>query len=259
MKTTMKNLVGHSKSFFGLKNRNNATARAHDTEFAALFYIRNINIELDKDLAKVLHILKGLENLNKKSKLLFETCCSLNERLLWYKILDRLDNNLVQISKQLDYLRGDTSNKINLNGFLFWEFAQSTMYCITEDYEKLKKIAFFILPPVDKMYFRSSISQVQEETLTATISHLSICKQQFDFIIENTPTHITSESMQNLINKIPTNYTLEEAQKYESDNREIELIQQNNFESKSKHWYSVLNLLPKSTHSSSSEKMMLDK
>ena len=80
MKTTMKNLVSQSKSFLGLRNRKSVAARAHDTEFAALFYIRNINVELDKDLNDVLHDLKGLESLNKKSRSLLETHCALNER-----------------------------------------------------------------------------------------------------------------------------------------------------------------------------------
>ncbi len=257
MKTTMKNLVSHSKSFLGLSNKNNAARKAHDTEFAALFYIRNITVELDKDLTDVLHILKGLESLNKKSRSLLETHCALNERLLWEEILDNLNNNLNHINQQFHYLKRNIINKINLNSSLFWEHNKSTVDCITDDYKKLKKVALQVLPQMEKMYFRSSISQVQEETLTAIISHISICKQQFDFIKQYTPKRMASESMQNIIKSIPTNYTLDEAQKYESDDREAELIQQNNF--KPKHWYSFLNLLPKSSHNSSSRNLMFDK
>ena len=205
----------------------------------------------------MLHILKDLESLNKKTRLLFETHCALNERILWEEILENLKNNLSHISQQFHYLKGNIIKKINLNPSLFWEFNRSEINCIAEDYEKLKNTAFKILPQIEKMYFRSAISSVQEETLTVIAIHINMCKQQFDFITKNTPNNTASQSMQNMVKSIPENYNLDEAQKFESAFRDAELIQQNNF--KPKHWYSFLNLSPKSTHDSSSGNLMLDK
>lgn len=250
MTITMKNLLSHSKTFLGLRKKITASVREHDYEFAALFLIKNINVQLDNDLEETLQILNTLENLTKKSRVILETNCSVKERILWENILDALQDNLNQISQQLNYLNTSISSKSKVHSSLFWQHNQCIINRIKTDYENLGKIAFQILPQVEKMYWRSAIAQVQEEMLTAVLSRISICKQQYDFTTQYTPHKKTSTIMQNMLRNIPINFTLDEAQKYVSDNMKIET------KPKNINWASFFNFPLKSSQKSSSENMI---
>ena len=258
MQKTMENSVGSSKILLGLKNSHNNSNKAHDSEFAALFYIRNINIELGKDLDEVILILKGLEDLNKKSKQILDEYCIVTERALYDDLISSSDLNLKHIGKQFRYLKANITEKINLNDFLFWEYSEILLVTVVNEYDQLKRIAFHILPEVEKMYWRSAIVQVQEETIVAITSRVSIIKQQFNFVTLNTPKHMTSAEMQNLIGSIPLNFTLNEAQNFEDEDRACKLTEATEQKNKNTFWSSVLNLLPKYLNKNISENVLSD-
>jgi hypothetical protein len=212
----MKNLFNNSKIFLGMADREKASRNLHNSQFAALFYIRNTNIELDKDLEEVLCILKGLENLNEKSSLILTASCSPSNVLFWKPILQKIEFNLTQINHQLAYLKENIVGFAILNDFIFWSQNATVLEVITQEYKKLEKITFEIIPESEKSLWQHSILKVQNEDFSKMISLINICKQQFDFTKRFTPREVNTIT-QTIVKNTPAHYSLDEARKFELD------------------------------------------
>ncbi|WP_126340424.1 hypothetical protein [Kaistella jeonii] len=193
-----------------MMNKKKDPDKTSESYSAALFYIRNTNIELDKDLTEVLIMLKSLENLNHKICLIFISNFSTSESIIWESVIERLNDHLSQIREQLTHLKENRSSHCKLHSNLFWQQNEDLMESLAAEYRNLEEIGFQVLPPKEKMYWRMNVCDVQSETCTALVSLITICKQQFNFIKQYTPIEVNTIT-QTIINTPPPTYSLNEA------------------------------------------------
>ncbi len=216
MNNTLKNLFNHSKNLLRMINKKQDQDKTSESYSVALFYIRNTSIELDKDLAEVLILLKGLENLNHKIRLIYVSNCSTSESMIWESVIERLNNLLSQISEQLTHLKVNNSTHCKLHSNLFWQQNEDLMDGLVEEYKNLEEIGFKVLPTKEKMYWRMNVCDVQNETCSALVSLITICKQQFNFIKQYTPNELNAIT-KTIFKNTPSPYSANEAQNCEPD------------------------------------------
>ena len=193
-----------------------------ESDFAALFYIRNTNIELDKDLAVVLKMVIDLEHCCTKIRLLLNAASPNKENMHWETLVEDISDHLSEIGAQLKYLKDNMLQNTTLNASLFWQQTENLIEDLTSAYQKLEVIGFEILPEEQKKYWKLGICDVQNETFQSAVSRIVMCRQQFDFIKKFTP-HVENKRMQTIIRDTPIHYSLDEARKYKLNYHSAEI------------------------------------
>ena len=215
MITTIKNFYHHSKNYLG-RNKKKSASKTAESHFAALFYIRNTNIELEKDLDIVLKMVKDLEQCSGKIREILSAASRKTKNIDWEVLVDNVNEHLNEIREQLIYLKENRVKNTTLNASLFWQQMGNLIKDITTAHEKLEDIGFEILPEQEKKYWKLGICDVQNETFQSAVSRITMCRQQFEFIKKYTPNEINM-IMKTIIENTPTDYSLEEARKYNVD------------------------------------------
>lgn len=243
-KNKMKNLLNTNRIRLRDSKKNKIL---QDIQFTALFYIRSTNAHLDKDLTEVLNSLKELENLNNRSGLIFKINLLPNTKNQWMTILTEINSSSALLKEQFIYLKKNIAEKNPLNSSVFWFQNQSYVDSITENYKSLEKIGLQILPEEEKLYWRTCICNAQDEIFSLIASLTNICKVELDFIEKYIPDTVDITSQQ-IINRIPADYTLEEATKYQQNYHTVLDYYNNHYERKKNIWNKLFHFLGRDTH-----------
>lgn len=210
----MNSILNKRKNKFRLLNKKNNSSKNRHAEFAALIYIRNTNIALDKDLEEIFQIIKELQTLNKKSRLIFKTNCTLSQHILWELLINEINDNLNYIKLQLDYIKENTIKRNYFNYSFFWQQNKIYLGAVTDSYKKLKQLSNQILPKEERSTWKTNVSSIQDEFFHIMISFLNICNVELNFIKAHTPNNLKAV-MQNIIENIPNIYITRKKHRYE--------------------------------------------
>lgn len=255
-KVLMKKLNKHPKSRFQLRNKKNISRRNYYSQFVSLFYIRNTNITLEKDATEILRMLKELQNLNNKSRLVFSTHCSLSKHNLWQSVLVNLSDNIHYFKLQFEYILENIVKKNKTNSFIFWQQNKVYINDLEKSYEKLVQLADQLLPKEEKLSWKTTICNFYDEIFSLLIPLTSICRLESDFIEKYTP-KIFNRITMDIIKNIPKDYNLKEAREYEQEYLNILTDYSHEFSKKSNFWDNLLNILSGGMYRLPSEHAML--
>lgn len=252
----MNPLLNKRKNKFRLLNKKNDSSKNLHAEFSALIYIRNTNIALDKDLDEIFQILKELQTLNKKSRLIFKTNCTLSQHILWESLINEINDNLNYVKLQLDYIKENTLKRNYLNYSFFWQQNKIYLEAVIDSYKKLEQLSIQILPKEERLIWKTNIGSTQDEFFLIMISFLNICKVELNFIKAHTPDNLKAV-MQNIVENIPNIYITRKKHRYERAYiTALEKYKEEFFEKRS-FWDILLKILTIDKKKSPSEHIML--
>ncbi|KAB1231611.1 hypothetical protein [Chryseobacterium viscerum] len=254
----MKKLNKHPKpkNRFGLRSKKNTSRKAYYSQFVSLFYIRNTNITLERDAKEILRMLRELQNLNNKSRLVFSTHCGLSKHNLWQSVLVDLHDNIQYIRFQFEYILANIIQKNKINSPLFWQQNKIYMNGLEGNHEKLIQMANQLLPEEERLSWKAAICNFYDEILSLLAPLTSICKLESDFIERYNP-KIFNKITVDIIKDIPKDYTLKEAREYEQEYLKILTDYSHEFSKKSNLWESLLHILSGGMYQLPSERVML--
>ncbi|MFZ4929368.1 hypothetical protein [Chryseobacterium sp. Mn2064] len=238
----MKKLTKHPKSKLGIRNKKNISRRAYYSQFTSLFYLRNTNITLERDAKEILRMLKELQQLTNKSRLIFSTYCSLSQHNLWQSVLEGLSENIKNIRIQFEYILENMIKKNKINSIIFWKQNETYTNELAAHHKKLVQLAGQILPEEERLSWKASICNFYDEIFSLLTPLTRMCRLELDFIEKYSPKTF-NQNVMDIIKDIPENYTLQQAKKYEHEyikiltNYSHELCRKNNF------WDSLLYIL----------------
>jgi hypothetical protein len=238
----MKKLIKHSKKKLGLRNKKNASRRIYYSQFVTLFYIRNSNITLERDATEIFRMLKELQQLTNRSRLIFSTYCSLSQHNLWQSVLEDISNNIKYIRIQFEYILENIIKKNEINSILFWKQNDTYTNELAAHHRKLVQLAGQILPEEERLSWRASICNFYEEIFSLLTPLTWMCRLELDFI-EKYSLRVFSQTAMDIIQDIPKNYTLQEAKKYEHDYLKLLTNYNHEFHKKNNFWNSLLYML----------------
>ncbi|TZF99378.1 hypothetical protein FW781_05485 (plasmid) [Chryseobacterium panacisoli] len=238
----MKKLTNHPKNKLGLRNKKNISRRAYYSQFVSLFYIRNTNITLERDTKEVLRMLKELQILNNKSRLVFSTHCSLSQHNLWQSVLEDLSDSIKYIRIQFEYLLENIIKRNKINSFIFWKQNKTNTDELEASHKKLIHLAIQILPEEESLSWKTGICNFYDEIFSLFIPLIGMCRLESDFIEKYSP-KIFNQTTMDIIKDIPKNYTLQEAKKYEHEYLKVLTNYSHEFYRKNNFWNSLLYIL----------------
>lgn len=254
----MKKLTKHPKSKLGLRNKKNISRRACYTQFISLFYIRNTSITLERDAREVIRMLRELQILNNKSRLVFSTHCSLCKHNIWQSVLVDINDNIQYIRLQFEYIAENILTKNKINSSIFWQQNKIYINALEGNHEKLIQIGNQILPKEEMLPWKTGICSFYDEILSLLTPLINICRLESDFIDKYTP-KIFNKTTFDIIKNIPQNYTLKEARKYEQEYLKILTDYSHAYSKKGNLWESLLHILSGGIYQLPSEQVMLNR
>ncbi|WP_126651659.1 hypothetical protein [Chryseobacterium aureum] len=237
----MKKLPKHPKYKLGLRNKKNISRRVYYSQFAALFYMRNTNISLERDATEILRMLKELQQLTNRSRLIFSTYCSLSQHNLWQSVLEDISNNIKYIRIQFEYILENIIKKNKINSSIFWQQNKTYTNELEAHHIKLIQVAGKILPEEERLSWKVTNCSFYDEIFSLLIPLISICRLELDFIEKYSP-KIFNQTIMDIIKDIPKNYTLQEAKKYEHEYLQVLTNYSHEFYRKNNFWNSLLYL-----------------
>ena len=251
----MKKLKKLPNNRLGIRNKKNILRRTYYSQFVALFYIRNTTITLERDVTEILRMLKELQHLNNRSRLIFSTHCSLSKHNLWQSVLDDLNDNIKYIKIQFEYLLENIIKKNKINSSVFWN--QNKIYTaeLEESHKKLIGLAAQILPEEERLSWKTTICNFYDEIFSLLIPLTTICRLESDFIEKHSLKIFNTISM-DIIKDIPKNYTLKKAKEYEHEYLKALTDYSHEFSKKNNFWDSLLNILSGGMYQLPSERTM---
>ncbi|RXM51728.1 MULTISPECIES: hypothetical protein [unclassified Chryseobacterium] len=251
----MKKLTKHPKKRLGFRNKKNITVRASYSQLFALFYIRNANITLERDAKEILRMLKELQQLINRSRLVFSTYCSLSQHNLWQSVLEDLSENIKNIRIQFEYILGNIIKKNKINSLIFWQ--QNKLYTdeMEVTHKKLILLTTQILPEKERSSWKTNIYNFYEEIFSLLIPLIGMCRLELDFIAKHSPKIFSQSAMDD----IPKNYTLQEAKEYEHEYLKVLTNHSHEFCRKNNFWNSLLYILSGGMYSLPSERKLSKK
>jgi len=211
----MKKLNKHQNRL-KIRDEKNILRRTYYSQFVALFYIRSTNLKMEKDVTEVLRILKELQHLTNRSRLVFSTHCSLSKHNLWQSVLEDLMDNIKYLRIQFEYITENSTNKNRINSLMFWQQNEIYMHRLEETYKKLIKLAIHVLPKEERLTWKTTICNSHDEIFSLLIPLTVICKLESDFLEKYSP-KIFDKAVLDIIERIPEDYTLQEAREYEHE------------------------------------------
>lgn len=254
----MKKLIKHPKSKSGLRNKKNISRRAYYSQFTSLFYLRNTNITLERDAKEILRMLKELQQLINKSRLIFSTYCSLSQHNLWQSVLEDLSENIKNIRIQFEYILGNIIKKNKINSLIFWQ--QNKFY--TDEMEVIHKklilLTIQVLPEEERLSWKVNIYNFYDEIFSLLTPLIGMCRLELDFIEKYSPKTF-NQNVMDIIKDIPENYTLQEAKEYENEYIKILTNYSHEFCRKNNFWGSLLYILSGGLYPLPSERTLTKK
>ncbi|ATL43458.1 hypothetical protein [Elizabethkingia bruuniana] len=238
----MRSTLNHHRKRAGVNQQKRSVIQDNTSQFAALFYIRNANTILRKDLTDILGALKELENLNKQAKDILSLHCSTEVNQQCENTLSIIGNNLAYVEEQIFYIKENIVEKNRLNSYIFWQQNQYYIEKITIDYKHIETLGFQILPKEEKLYWRINICDIQNEFFTLIIALINVCMGELKYIEAQMPARI-SNTTSNIMHNIPGNYTLQQAKKYEKEYLKALVIYKTEFNKKRNLWDRLLDIL----------------
>lgn len=244
------------KSKFRVFHKKNSQTSIRHADFAALIYIRNTNIAMDKDLKEILQIISEQRVLNRKSRLIFKTNCKLSQHILWEGLINDVNDHLNNIKLQIEYLGENTIIIDRFNHLLFWNQNKTCLYGLKKSYQKLEKLGAKILPEAEISVWKKEVCSLQCELLNTMIPLLNICKIELDFIKTHTPLNL-KKVMQNVIEDMPKMIPKEKSSTYHSSYIDALEKYKKEFGKKRSFWDILLKLITIDTRKAPSELVML--
>ncbi|MCS4300877.1 hypothetical protein [Chryseobacterium sp. BIGb0232] len=227
---------------FALRNKNNISRKACYYQFISLFYLRNTNITLERDAKEILRMLKQLQQLINRSRLVFSTYCSLSQHNLWQSVLEDLSENIKNIRIQFEYILENIIKKNKINSPIFWQ--QNKVY--TDEMEVLHKklilLTIQILPEDERLSWNVHICTFYDEIFSLLTPLIRICRLELDFIEKYLP-KIFNQTAMDIIKDMPKSYTLQEAKEYEHEYLKVLTNYSHEFYRKNNFWNSLLYIL----------------
>lgn len=183
----MENILNRYKQKLGLDQNKQSFSEIHNNKVTAFYYMADTTANLDKDLTKVIDSIEELEKLHKKSELIINMNIDTDENRQYESILKEINTSTSYLKQQFLYLKENIIKKDQFNNFLFWKYNLYIMNKIKLNHKILEQLGLRTLQNEEKLYWRTSICNMQDKVFSLIISLMSICKLEINFVEEYFP------------------------------------------------------------------------
>lgn len=230
----------------------------YHAELRALISIRNFSKAIDKHYEQMLEIENNLDELNRNALSIIEAHGAPESQDKWKNSLKEVKNSIFFINQILKSLKEKVVKRDKTDSTGLWKEFDLQIVKLQKAYKASEKLGFAILPASEHEHWQKDICNFEETILPLIISYADACKLELKIIEKYTPAEL-HKITQIILDHIPEDFTMEEADKYETDYLKAVEEFKKEFSPEKNLWDKLLDVLAGGTHQPPSERIMLER
>ena len=224
----------------------------------ALLSIRNLNDSLEKNRTTLVLIEKEINDLNSDTSVIIQSNCTIEVYEKWKIALKESDSPAFNVNKILKTAIEKIAIKDSSSSVDLWKQFDLYFNELKNTYQNLEELGIVFLPNKEHEFWKRDIGKFKVMILPLIESIEESCRLQLR-IIEKFSSNDLGQITDSLLLGIPSDFTSEEAEKYEHDYLVALKDFKQEFHREKNLWDSFLDILADGSHQSPSENVMMSR
>ncbi len=250
-----KSLVKTTSSETALLNSN---TKSHNPGLKALLAIKNLNATLEKDYTELLKIESSLDELNQQALLIIESISSPEATAEWKASLHEINIAINGINNKLIAAKEMIEQKAKEGYTEIWKQLAVYLTLLKDNAKKLVSIGLEALPEALHPQWENEFVKLETPLIESIIANVASCRVLLQMIERYTPDELNAIT-KIIVDKIPLNFTYDEAVEYQKDYYKALVNFKKEFKEEKNLWDKFLDILAGGTHQSPSERVMMER
>lgn len=236
----------------------NSGSKSHNPGLRALLSIKNFSATLLKDYAQLLQIEKDLEEVTKNGLLILEKHGEPGSSENWKIEAAEINKAVAGIKNTLNTAKEKIEKKETTDFNEMWTQLGLHIIQLKESNKKTISSGFKLLPETQFIKWENEFVLVQERLVQSMVDQVDSCRVLLQMIEKYTPDEL-NKITKIIVDKIPADFTYEEAVVYQNDYYKALVNFKKEFKEEKNLWDKFLDILAGGTHQSPSERVMLER
>ncbi len=236
----------------------NGGTKSHNPGLRALLAIKNFTATLDKDYASLLKIETDFKELFTKALLLMEANAKPEALTKWKQHLQAVNNEATGINDALVAAK----EKIRLketDGFAaLWMQLAEHLDSLKDHAKNAASVGMNLLPADLHQQWENEFVLPETALVESIVNHVASCRVLLQMIERYTPDELSAIN-KIIVDKIPLDFTYEEAEGYQKDYYKALVNFKKEFKAEKNLWDKFLDILAGGTHQPPSERIMMER
>ena len=190
--------------------------KTYNSGLRALLTIRNFSDVLEKHYARLLQIEEDINELNNKTKATVETHCSPDLCLKWQATLKEFNESMASTHQVINSFREKITIRDRSDTSALWTAFDEQLDKLKKNYKSLELVGSEILPENEQINWETDTRKYENLFITSLVSYTQSCRVELQMIEKYTPEELNKIN-QLILEHIPKDFTLAEADEYEKD------------------------------------------
>lgn len=232
--------------------------RSHNPGLRALLAIKNFKVTLEKDYAGLLQIESELDELNKKGLSIIEAAASPEATAQLVACVQEQNSAVTGINEIIMAAKQKTEQNVK-DGFPeLWKQLGEHLAALEDAAENIKNTGLNLLPEAVHPQWIKEFALPETPLVQLLVSHVDSCRVLLQMIERYSPEELNTIT-QIIADKVPLNFTYEEALEYQTDYYKALVNFKKEFKEEKNLWDKFLDILAGGTHQPPSERVMMER
>ena len=241
-----------------LSTINNVGNIHQNPELKAILSLRNFNSILEQHYSEIIEIESETDKLNVQSLVLGEANCDATQLWKWQDALKDFNAAVVAVNVVLTTLKQKTAQRERSDSSALWQTFELQLNNLRAAYARLEAMGQEILPPDSQLNWKQNICNFEAKVLPLIVAYGHACRIELKMIERFSPEEL-DQVTQIMVEHIPENFSLAEADQYEKDYLAALRNFKKEFSKKKNLWDRFLDVLSGGNHQSPSEHVMMSR
>lgn len=232
--------------------------QSHNPGLRALLAVKNFTATLEMDYAKLLQFESDLEELNKRGLRMIEATASSEAIARWKVVLQEGNNAMTGINNTLTAAKEKIEQKEKDGYPELWKQLAAHLSALSDNSKNAGTIGLDLLPETEHPQWEAEFVKPETILVQSIVEHVYSCRVLMQMIERYTPDELNAIT-QIIVDKIPLDFSYEEAVEYQNDYYKALVNFKKEFKEEKNLWDTFLDILAGGTHQSPSERVMMER
>ena len=232
--------------------------RTYNSGLRGLLTIRNFSDVLEKHYARLIELEEEINELNNKATMAVEISCSPDLYLKWKASLKELNDSMFSVKQVINSFREKITSKDRSDTSALWASFDGHLDKLKINYKNLELLGSEILPENERANWAKDTVKYESIFIPSLVSYAGSCRVELRMIEKYTPDELNKIN-QLILDHIPKDFTITEADEYEKEYLDALVDFKQEFQKEKNHWDTFLDILAGGTHQSPEEHVMMQR
>lgn len=233
-----------------------ANPKKYNSGLRALLTIRNFSDVLEKHYARLIQIEEDINVLNNKTTTNVETLCTPDLSIEWRVVLKEFNDSMSSVNHVINSFREKITVRDRSDTSVLWTDFDVYLDNLKKNYKNLTLFGAQILPESDGANWRNDSRKYEGVFIPSLISYTQSCRVELKMIEKYTLEQLNNIN-QLILEHIPKDFSVEEADEYEKDYLDALVGFKQEFQKEKNLWDTFLDILAGGKHQSPDEHIMM--